>query len=114
MRRPVAATKENSTPDQLETDPDKYHAIFENELIQVLDYRDKPGDKTKLHRHPNFVLYALRPFKRNIQLSDGKIIHREFKTGDVLWSDAQSHIGENVGETDTNALIIELKRAKNR
>lgn len=99
-----------SLQDPVITDPDKYKVIFENEHLRVLDYKDKPGEKTNKHRHPSFALYALSPFKRNIHLEEGKTIVREFQTGDIIWSEGQVHIGENVGETDTHALIIELKK----
>ncbi len=95
--------------DAVTTDPDKYKVIFENERVRVLDYRDKPGEKTKRHKHPAFVLYALSAFKRNIHLDNRKIIPREFKTGDIIWSEEQIHIGENIGETETHVLIVELK-----
>ena len=95
--------------DPVETDGDKYHVRYENEKVRVLEYRDKPGDKTHEHRHPAFVLYALAPFKRRITLPDGKVLMREFKAGDVLWSDAQTHIGENIGDSPTHVLMIELK-----
>lgn len=98
-----------SVQDPVVTDSDKYKVVFENEHIRVLDYQDKPGQKTNEHRHPAFFLYALSPFKRNIHLEGGKVIVREFKTGDTIWSEEQVHIGENVGETDTHALIVELK-----
>jgi len=39
--------------DPINTDPDKYKVIFENDRVRVLDYRDTPGAKTKPHRHPN-------------------------------------------------------------
>jgi len=100
---------EQSVQDPVVTDSDKYKVVFENEHVRVLDYQDKPGQKTNKHRHPAFVLYALSPFKRNIHLEDGKIIVREFKTGDIIWSEEQIHIGENVGDTDSHALIVELK-----
>ncbi len=100
-----------SVQDPVVTDSDKYKVIFENEYIRVLDYQDKPGEKTNKHRHPAFFLYALSPFKRNIHLEGGKIAVREFQTGDTIWSQEQIHIGENVGNTDTHALIVELKNA---
>jgi hypothetical protein len=79
--------------DPIETDGDKYKVKFEKERVRVLEYRDRPGDKTQQHRHPAFVVYAVGPFKRKITLPDGKAMSREFKAGDVLWSDAQTHIG---------------------
>ena len=92
------------------TDGDKYKVIFENEKVRVLEYRDNPGEKTHKHRHPAFVLYALGPFKRKILLPDGKALMREFKAGDVLYSDEQTHIGENIGTTPTHVIMVEMKK----
>jgi quercetin dioxygenase-like cupin family protein len=98
--------------DPIVTDGDKYKVLLENDKVRVLSYLDHPGDKTSMHHHPNFVLYAITPFKRTLTLGSGEIITREFKAGDVLWSPAQSHIGENIGSTDTNVAIVELKDVK--
>jgi beta-alanine degradation protein BauB len=98
-----------SAADPTETDGDKYKVRFEDERMRVLEYRDTPGQRTKQHFHPRFVLFALSPFKRTITLPDGKVLTREFKAGDMLQSDAQTHIGENVGETPTHVLMIEMK-----
>lgn len=95
--------------DAVHTDSDKYRAILENDCVRVLEYKDLPGEKTHPHRHPDFVLYALSAFKRTLTLPDGKVLRREFKTGDVMWSDAQTHTGENVGDTPTHVLLVELK-----
>jgi quercetin dioxygenase-like cupin family protein len=92
--------------DAVKTDPDKYRVVLENERVRVLEYRDKPGQKTKMHTHPDFVLQAMAPFKRRkLTLSNGKTMTREFKGGEIVWMNAQSHIGENIGETDTHVLI---------
>lgn len=96
--------------DAIQTDGDKYKVILENDCVRVLDYQDRPGEKTLQHKHPAFVLYALSPFKRTLTLPDGKVLKREFKAGDVMWSEAQTHIGENVGQTPTHVLIVELKK----
>lgn len=100
-----------SAQDAVQTDGDKYKVILENECVRVLDYQDAAGEKTHQHTHPAFVLYALSPFKRTLTLPDGKVLRREFKTGDVMWSEAQTHIGENIGETPTHVVIVELKEA---
>jgi hypothetical protein len=95
--------------DPIETDGDKYKVLFENERVRVLVYRDEPGEITQQHHHPAFVLYAVTPFRRTIHLPGGKDLMREFKAGDVLYSDEQTHIGENIGDTPTHAIIVELK-----
>jgi hypothetical protein len=95
--------------DPTSTDGDKYKVVLENERVRVLEYRDKPKDKTMMHEHPDFVVVARSAFKRKLTFPSGKTATREFKAGEVLFMDAQSHIGENVGNTETHVLIIELK-----
>jgi quercetin dioxygenase-like cupin family protein len=95
--------------DPVITDGDKYKVLTENERVRVLEYRDTPGAKTSKHYHPDFVLYALAPFKRQLTLGNGKTVIREVKAGDVLWSQAQEHIGKNIGTSETHVIIVELK-----
>ncbi len=114
MLRPIIAlgllfTLPAYAADPLHTDGDKYKVRFENDRVRVLEYSDKPGDRTHQHRHPPFVLYAVVPFKRKLVLPDGKELIREFKAGDVMWSVEQTHIGVNVGETPTQVIMIEMK-----
>lgn len=95
--------------DPVQTDGEKYKSIFENECVRVLDYKDMPGDKTNQHRHNAFVLYVLSDFKRSITLPGGRVLQRQFKAGDVMWSDAQTHVGTNTGETPTHVILVEMK-----
>lgn len=95
--------------DPVATDGDKYRVLLENTCVRVLEYRDRPGAKTRPHAHPAFVLYALTPFTRALSLADGSTSRREFDSGDVLYSPAQMHAGENVGTTPTHALLVEMK-----
>lgn len=95
--------------DPVRTDGDKYKVLLENARVRVLEYADLPGQKTHQHRHPAFVIYALAPFKRTLTLADGRVLTREFKAGDVMFSPGETHVGENVGSTPTRVLMIELK-----
>lgn len=104
-----AASQPELGPDPAVTDGDKYHVLLENEQVRVLRYHDEPGDKTHLHHHPHFVIYALAPFRRQLTLGDGKTMVREFLEGDVAWMPEQSHVGENIGDVPTEALLIEVK-----
>lgn len=105
----VAATAPGFAQDPAETDSDKYKVLLDNACVRVLEYRDQPGEKTQQHRHPAFLLYAIEPFERVIHLPDGGNINRRFEAGEVIWSPAQTHIGENSGGTPTHALIVESK-----
>jgi hypothetical protein len=95
--------------DPVHTDGDKYTVLLENDRVRVLAYTDQPGAVTRQHLHPSFVVYAAGPFKRRLTLADGRVLTREFKTGDVLYSGGEAHIGENIGTTPTQVIMVELK-----
>jgi hypothetical protein len=94
--------------DPTSTDPELYKVIFENERVRVLEYRDRPGDRTSPHRHPDSVMYTLSSFRRRIAAGDRQV-EVELPAGQVRWLDAQEHAGENIGDTATHAIFVELK-----
>ncbi|MGJ4846009.1 MULTISPECIES: cytoplasmic protein [unclassified Leifsonia] len=96
------------TDDPLDTDPDNYHLLWENEYVRVLEYLDAPGLRTNEHDHPNSVLVALSEFDRHLRTPDKeRTVHLD--AGEAVWLPAQRHSGENVGTTPTHTLLIELK-----
>ncbi len=90
--------------------PEHYKVIFENDVVRVLEYTDAPGDRTTPHQHPDSVMYTLSSFRRRLYpgWGDG---HRdvELSAGHVAWLPAQQHAGENIGDTPTHAIFVELK-----
>ncbi|HCT77262.1 MAG TPA: cytoplasmic protein [Micromonosporaceae bacterium] len=90
------------------TNSDLYQVIFENERVRVLEYRDNPGDKTTPHRHPDSVMFTLSSFKRRLS-TGGKQVDVELAAGQARWLAAQEHSGENVGDTATHTIFVELK-----
>ena len=107
---PAGAARAAGGDDPTTTDPDKYKVAFENERVRVLRYHDQPGGKTAMHRHPDSMLYALSGFRRRLTFPDGTSRVVELKAGDAMWVPAQAHIGENVGATDCDVLLVEPKR----
>ncbi|HEV7171572.1 cytoplasmic protein [Pedococcus sp.] len=95
-------------PDPAATNPGLYTVVFENDEVRVLEYRDKPGDRTTPHAHPDSVMYSLTPFRRRLR-SAGLERDVELAAGQVSWLPAQVHSGENIGDTDTHVLFVELK-----
>ncbi|MDI1463049.1 cytoplasmic protein [Catellatospora sp. KI3] len=94
--------------DPVVTDPECYTVIFENDRVRVLEYRDRPGDRTHPHRHPDSVMYTLSAFRRRVS-SGGREVEVELPAGQVRWVSAQEHVGENIGDTGTHAVFVELK-----
>jgi len=94
--------------DPIVTDGNLYRVIFENERVRVLEYRDRPGDRTHPHQHPDSVMYVLSDFRRRLTQA-GQEREVELSTGQVRWVAAQEHIGENIGQTDSHVIFVELK-----
>lgn len=95
--------------DPVETDGDKYSVVLENERVRVLRYHDKPGDRTLQHAHPDYVMSADSSFKRRLTFPDGRKQEVDVKAGSIVWVKAHIHIGENIGDTNTDVLLVELK-----
>jgi predicted component of viral defense system (DUF524 family) len=91
--------------------PELYRVIFENERVRVLEYRDRPGDQTKPHTHPDSVMVTLSSFRRRIA-AGGRSVEVELGAGEVRWVGAQEHSGENIGDTETASIFIELKEPR--
>ncbi len=90
------------------TDPDKYVCVLENDRVRVLAYTDVPGDATHLHAHPDSVMITLAGFRRRLIMGDAR---RDvtLEPHEVRWLDAQEHRGENIGDTPSHAIFVELK-----
>jgi beta-alanine degradation protein BauB len=90
------------------TDPQLYTLVFENDRVRVLEYRDRPGDRTNVHRHPDSVMITLSSFRRRVS-SNGRNVDVELEAGQARWVGAQEHMGENTGHTGTHSIFVELK-----
>jgi hypothetical protein len=94
--------------DPVATNPEFYRVVFENERVRVLEYTDRPGDRTRPHRHPDSVMYTLSSFRRRLIAGDREV-DVSLSAGETRWLDAQTHAGENIGETETHSIFVELK-----
>jgi hypothetical protein len=98
------------TLDPVETNPDHYSVVFENERVRVLEYRDVPGVRTTPHNHPDSVMITLSGFRRRLHAGGGTR-DVELPAGLSAWLPAQEHAGENIGETPTHVMFVELKES---
>lgn len=96
--------------DPVTTNPDHYSVIFENDRVRVLEYTDAAGDKTTPHEHPDSVMYTLSDFHRRLH-AEGRHRDVELPAGKAIWLPAQRHAGENIGNTPTHVIFVELKDA---
>jgi beta-alanine degradation protein BauB len=90
------------------SNPGLYRTLFENDRVRVLEYKDEPGDKTTPHRHPDSVMFTLSNFRRRLYAGGGQV-DVELEAGATRWLGSQEHAGENIGDTDTHVIFVELK-----
>ena len=98
--------------DPTATDPDKYRVVFENDRVRVLEYRDEPGAQTRPHDHPDSVMITLSGFDRRLVAGDGQSRDVTLEPAQVRWLDAQTHSGENIGESETHVVFVGLKEPR--
>ena len=95
--------------DPVKAAPQSFKERLNNDKVRVLEYASKPGEKEAMHSHPDILLYVIQGGKLKSTTADGKSKEVDYKTGDLVWREALTHSGENVGSTELKALLIEVK-----
>lgn len=92
---------------------DLYKVVLENERVRVLEYADQPGDRTTPHDHPDSVMITLSAFDRRLILG-AQSRDVSLAAHQAMWLSAQTHAGENIGDSNTHTFFIELKETTSR
>jgi quercetin dioxygenase-like cupin family protein len=95
--------------DPVKAAPQSFKERLNNDNVRVLEFSSKPGQKEAMHSHPAMVLYVIQGGTLKSTAPDGTSKEIVYKTGDVLWREAITHSGENIGKTEMKALLIETK-----
>lgn len=95
--------------DPVKLSPQYYKVVVDNEFVRVLEYRLKPGQKEPLHTHPCGVVYYLTGAKSRVSTPDGKTTEGETTAGNIVWREPTTHAIENIGNTESRAIAIEMK-----
>ncbi len=83
--------------------------LVENDRVRVLRAHIPAGDKAPMHAHPDHVVYVLKGSKAQLTYPSGKVDVMDLETGEAIFMEAQSHEIVNVGETDLDMVVMELK-----
>ena len=95
--------------DPVKVDPAHHKVELENEDVRVLRITFGPGEKAPAHDHPNSVAVFLSDGVNRLT-TDGKSTENPQKRGDVVLVNAGRHTVENIGQTRTDVILIELKK----
>ena len=105
----VMAALASPSMDPVVAAPQAFKEKLNNDKARVLEYVSKPGDKEAMHSHPAGILITVSGGKYRSTTPDGKSTEIDYKPGTVVWRDAITHSGENIGTTELRAFLIELK-----
>lgn len=99
--------------DPVRTMPKNYRVAFENNMVRVLEYNNRPGMGpcgTGLHYHPRHIDIFMTDFRGQLK-EDGKVTGGSVKAGDVHWYEAGTHEAENIDKTASRMFMVEIKDA---
>jgi hypothetical protein len=112
----LALAEPAAAQDAAKIQPQAYRVALNNDRVRVLDYNSRPGMGVcgnGMHSHPAHLTVVLSGGSVRIKTPDGKTIEkRDIPDGTVFWSEAETHITENIGGSHVRSLIIELKPDK--
>jgi len=96
--------------------PKSYRVVFENEMVRVLEYSNRPGlgpCGVGRHYHPRHLDIFLSEFSGQMTHEDGSVSKSKGKTkmGQVAWFEAEWHEVETIDKSATRMLMVELKDA---
>jgi quercetin dioxygenase-like cupin family protein len=95
--------------DPVKVDPAHYKVMFENAQVRVLKIHYGPHEKSVMHVHPDSVVTYLTDATTKFTMPDGTSQVRTGKAGEALWTPAETHLPENIGDTAFEATLVELK-----
>ena len=105
-----AKTQRKANADPVVVDPKHYKVELENDHIRVLRIKYGSHEKSEMHGHPAGLLVCLTDFYGKFTLPDGKTEERRGKAGETIWTPAEEHLPENVGDKPLELILVELKK----
>jgi quercetin dioxygenase-like cupin family protein len=88
--------------------PDTMQPEFANAQVRVLRLKIAPHGKIPMHQVPGHVTVWLTDAHLQVTLSDGTTQTLHFKAGEVGWTDAGQHAGENLTANPIEAILVEV------
>jgi quercetin dioxygenase-like cupin family protein len=98
--------------DPVKVDPKHYKVVSENAEVRILSIHYGPHEKSAMHSHPDSVVVYLTDGTTRMQTPDGKSQDMAGKAGQALFTPAGTHLPENIGDNDFDAILVELKTPK--
>ncbi|HXP86741.1 MAG TPA: hypothetical protein VN841_18565 [Bryobacteraceae bacterium] len=99
-------------PDPLLADPQHYKLEIENQWVRVIREHMGPHEMMPMHQHPapGAVIVFLTDRHNRLTSPDGSAQELRNRAGELMWSPASAHKGENLDAAQFEAVQIEPRR----
>ena len=105
----VALTAAAFAQDVVQLAPDRVKVVFENDRVRVLHFNEPGHSKLPMHSHPAYVAVGFTTDDFKYTFPDGKTSNDRPKAGEVAYSKAITHASENLSDSESEAVMVELK-----
>jgi hypothetical protein len=95
--------------DVVQLAPDQAKVVFENDRVRVLHFNEPGHGKLPMHSHPAYVAVGFTTDDFKYTFSDGKTSSERTKAGEVSYSKAITHASENLSDSASETVMVELK-----
>src|SRR5216683_5568078 len=96
--------------DVVQLAPDQVKLVFENDRVRVLHFHEPGHSKLPMHSHPAYVTVGFTTDDSKYTFPDGKTSDERTKADDVTYSKAITHAYENLSDTASESVMVELKK----
>ena len=96
--------------DPVESSPDNYKVLLENEHVRMLEMIVTAGGSDNKHSHPYETVYFITGGKTSIVDENGDTMEAELSGGATKWHPAWKHQVTNTGDTEIRAFIFDSKK----
>jgi mannose-6-phosphate isomerase-like protein (cupin superfamily) len=95
--------------DAVKVDPGHYKVETENAKVRVLRVHYGAHEKSVMHSHPDSVAIFLTDGMVKMTDANGKTQDMPAKAGQAMYTAAQVHLPENIGDKPLDLILVELK-----
>ncbi len=95
--------------DPVLVDSSHYGLEFENDDVRVIRITYGPNESSVMHYHPAGVAVFLTDQRVQFTLPDGQTLEVEAQAGEVLWTEAGSHLPQNLSDRPLELILVEIK-----
>lgn len=89
--------------------PERVKVLVENDQVRVLQFTEPGHSKLPMHSHPAYVSVGFTADDSKYTFPDGKTSEEKTKAGAVDYSKAVTHASDNLSDSVSESIMVELK-----